>query len=126
MKKASLIALLATAIVSLAVPQAEAQRSFVERPGASIGVRHAGDWRAANSLQHLNRELREVRLLASRGAGRGAHYRLARIARATDRLNYEYDRRSARPWSIHRLAETLRAEVRAIRGGLRGSGWRWR
>ena len=126
MNKTALLVIIAAASVSFAAADAKAQRTFVERPGASIGVRRAGDWRAANSLNHLNREVREARLLAGRGAGRGTHYRLARIARATDRLNYEYHRRLARPWTIHRRAEALRSEVRAIRAGLRGRGWRWR
>ena len=112
--------------MSILAVEANAQRSFVERPGASIGVRYPGDWRAANSLRHLNREVREVRLLASRGADRRTRYRVYRLARATDRLNFEYNRRRARPWAVHRRAEALRAEVRVIRAGLRGRGWRWR
>ena len=127
MKKSSQLFLIGAALAVVLVPAAaNAQRTFVERPGASIGVRHAGDWRAANSLNHLNRELREVQLLADRSAGARAGGRLARIARITDRLNYDYHRRRVRPWAIHQRAEVLRAEVRAIRGGMRPRGWRWR
>ncbi len=126
MKKKSLFAAIAAAAGILLIgADADAQRPFVERPGASVGVRFAGDWRASNSLHHLNRELRDVELIASRRAGLRARGRLTRIARATDRLNYEYRRRLTRSWLIHRRAEALRAELRAIRNGLRGRGWRW-
>ena len=120
--KAAWLAAMVAGGMSLMPAAATAQRTFVERPGASIGVRHAGDWRAANSLNHLNRELRELQLMSE---GR-ARPRLARIARATDRLNYEYHRRLARAWPIHRRAEALRAQVRTVRNELRGRGWRWR
>ena len=126
MNKSAVLAIVAAASVSLLAADANAQRRFVERPGASIGVRYAGDWRAENSLRHLNREVREVRMLASRGADRRTRYRILRAARATDRLNFEYNRRRARPWAIHRRAEAMRGEVRVIRAGLRGRGWRWR
>jgi hypothetical protein len=116
----------AFALVLVASP-ALAQRTFVERPGASIGVRHAGDWRAENSLRNLNRELREAQLIAYRTAAPRARARLDRIARLTDRLNYDYNQRRTRSLVIHRRAEALRDEVRAIRSGLRGRGiWRWR
>lgn len=119
MKKNCRLSLIGAALVLLITPAAaNAQRTFVERPGASIGVRHAGDWRAANSLNRLNRELREVQLIA------GQRGRLARIARVTDRLNYEYHRRLVRPWVIHRRAEALRSEVRAIRISMRPRRWR--
>jgi hypothetical protein len=129
MKKAgSLVAAVATAITLFAA-DASAQRSFVERPGADVGVRFPGDWRAANSLRNLNDELRQAQYesRAFRGDGRRARYRLARVAGATDRLNYEYNKRLSRPFLIHRRAEQLRVEVRAIRRDLRGRrGWRWR
>ena len=114
----------AAAGVALLAPAANAQRTFIERPGASIGVRNAGDWRAANSLNHLNRELREVQLIADHRDGARARSRLGRVARLTDRLNYEYHRRRTRSLSIHRRAEALRAEVRVIRSGLRRGRWR--
>jgi hypothetical protein len=123
MKKNCRLSLIGAALVLLLAPgNANAQRTFVERPGASIGLRDAGDWRAANSLNHLNRELREVQLIAFRGGG--ARGRLARIARVTDRLNYEYHRRLVRPWVIHRRAEALRSEVRMVRSSMRRRGSR--
>ena len=126
-KNSRLLLISATIGLALLPAAANAQRTFVERPGASIGVRQAGDWRASNSLNHLNRELREVQLIAYRTAAPRARARLARIARLTDRLNYEYHRRRSGSLSINRRAEALRAEVRAIRSGLRGRGvWRWR
>ena len=126
MQKLLVSLVLAAAAVIFAAADAQAQRTFVERPGASIGVRYAGDSRAANSLNHLNRELREVQLLARRGAAAQVRPRLTRVTRLTDRLNYEYHRRLTRPWPIHRRAEGLRGEVRAIRSSIRGSGgWRW-
>lgn len=126
MKKTSQLLLIGTALALVFSPEvADAQRTFVERPGASIGVRHAGDWRASNSLNHLNRELREVQLLARRAGSGRARSRLARIARETDRLNYQYHRRLTRPYSIHRRAETLRAEVRAMRSTVPRRGWGW-
>ena len=127
MKKIPLFFAVAAAGVSLFAADATAQRTFIERPGASIGVRHAGDWRAANSLRRLNDELRQAQyeVRAFRGEGRRIRYSLARVARATDGLNYQYHRRRARALIIHRRAEQLRAEVRAIRSALRG-GRRWR
>ena len=127
MKKVPLFLAVAAAAVCLFAPNATAQRAFVERPGATIGVRHAGDWHAANSLRHLNRELRQAQyeVRAFRGEGRRIRYRLAYLARATDRLNYDYHRRRVRSLLVHRQAEQVRAEVRRIRSALRG-GRRWR
>lgn len=126
MKKSCRLFLIGAALGLVFVPAvADAQRTFVERPGASIGLRNPGDWRAANSLNHLNRELREVQLLAHRSGGAPARGRLARIARVTDRLNYDYHRRLGRPWAIHQRAEALRSELRAIRSSVRGRApWR--
>ena len=126
MEKAGVFLTIAAAAVTFAAADANAQRTFVERPGASVGIRHAGDWRAANSLNHLNRELREVQLMVDRGGGARARSRLARIARLTDRLNYDYNRRRTRSWTIHHRAEALRSQIRAIRSSVRGRGWRWR
>lgn len=129
MKKVPLFLAAAAAGVFLFGANASAQRTFVERPGASIGVRHAGDWRAATSLRRLNDELRQAQyeVRAFRGEGRRIRYGLARVARATDGLNYQYHRRRVRSLIIHRRAEQLRAEVRAMRSALRGrGGWRWR
>lgn len=127
MKKLSLL-VAGMAAVSLFVAEASAQRPFIERPGAAVGVRFPGDWRAANSLRNLNDELRQAQFEARafRGDGRRIRHRLARIAGATDRLNWQYHRRRARPYVIHRRAEQLRAEVRVIRSAMRGRGWRWR
>ena len=125
MQKRRILLIIAAAAVAFAAADANAQRTFVERPGASIGLRQGGDWRAANSLNDLNRELREVQLLASRRGGARVRSRLAGVARVTDRLNYEYHRRLTRSSVLHRRAEALRAEVRAIRSGMRGRGWRW-
>ena len=126
MKRVPIFLALAAAGVSLFAADATAQRRFVERPGASIGVRYAGDWRAANSLRRLNDELRQAQyeVRTVRGEGRRIRYRLARAARVADRLNYVYHRRRARSLTIHRQAEQLRAEVRSIRGALRGRRWR--
>ena len=125
MKKNCRLSLVGAALVLLLGPAAaNAQRNFVERPGATVGVRFAGDWRAANSLRLLNREIGEVRLMADRGASPSARRHLARIARITDRLNYEYRRRNVRSWVIHRRAEALRSELRALRDGGRPRAWR--
>ena len=89
MQKRRILLIIAAAAVAFAAADANAQRTFVERPGASIGLRQGGDWRAANSLNDLNRELREVQLLASRRGGARVRFRLAGVARVTDMLNYE-------------------------------------
>ena len=127
LKKAVLLATAAAAAVALCTGEVSAQRTFVERPGAGVGVRFPGDWRAATSLRNLNDELRQAQYesRAFRGDGRRARYRLSRVAGATDRLNYEYNKRLVRPFLIHRRAEALRVELRAIRRELRGRRW-WR
>ena len=118
MKK--LIVIAVAAGLSLMAADASARHHFVERPGADVGIRFAGDWRAANSLQRLQHELRQAGL--ETGGYRG---RLSRIAGMSARLNYEYHWRLTGAWSIHRDAEELRAEVRSIRQNLRArSDWR--
>ena len=126
-KRFTLFLSIAAMGASLIASEAHAQRIFVERPGASVGIRYAGDSRAANSLRHLNDELRQAQFEVRRfrGEGRRIRYSLGRIAGATDRLNFQYNKRRVRPWVIHRRAEQLRAEVRAIRRDLR-VGRRWR
>lgn len=128
MKRIALFLTIASAGMSLLASDASAQR-FIERPGAHIGVRRAGDWRTANQLEALSREVRLARLeiRAFRGEGRRLGLRLERVARLTVRLNHQYRRTRGSTLAIRRQAVRLRAEVADIRRDLRVRGRpRWR
>jgi hypothetical protein len=122
MKKLALFLTVAAAGLTMFASDAAAQRIVVQTPGARLGL--GGDRRVGYDLDRLNREVRQVRfeIRSFRGEGRRIRWRFDRVLRATDRLNYEYDRRLAPPWQIRRRIEQVRGELYEIREDLRYRG----
>ena len=126
MKKLALILTVAAAGLTMFASDASAQRIVVETPGVALGLRdRGGDRRIGYDLARLNREVRQLRHeLRSYRGGRRMWHRYERVQRASERLNYEYDRRAASPWQIRRRIEQVRGEIYDIRGDLRDRGGR--
>ena len=105
---------------------ASAQRIVVETPGTRVAPSYRGDRRVGYELDRLNRDVRQTRheMRTFRGEGRRIHYRFERVQRATERLNYEYERRLSSSWQIRRRIVQVRVELDDIRGDLRVRGWR--
>lgn len=95
--------------------------------------RRGGDWgrRTRAELDRLEYEVRQVRAEIGNLRDGRIRERFHRVRRATDRLNYAFDRGMARGWEVRRRADEIRAELWAIRrelraryGGGRGGPWR--
>ena len=131
MKKLALILTVAAAGLTTFASDASAQRIVVETPGVALGLRErGGDRRVGYDLERLNHEVRQLRNeLRSHRGGRRMWHRYERVQRASERLNYEYDRRVSSPWQIRRRIDQVRAEIYDIREDLRDRGDRpprWR
>jgi len=110
---------------------ASAQRIVVESPVARALVGGPRDGRLANDLARLNAEVRQVRyeIRTSGIRGRRIRYDFDRVTRATERLNYEFERRLSDRFVLRRRIGQVRAELYRIRMELRERtsgprGWR--
>ena len=124
MKKLALILTVAAAGLTIFASDVSAQRIVVETPGGRLGVGDGrGDRRVGYDLDRLNREVRQLRFEIRRASGgRRAWGRFERVQRASERLNYEYERRVSSPWQIRRRIEQVRAEIYEIRADMRDRG----
>ena len=83
------------------------------------------DWdrrgsRAAQDLERLNREVRQVRAVINfRGVSLRTRDRFRRVLRATDYLNEQFRRGNLRGPEVRRRADVLRAELDRVRFELR-------
>ena len=84
-------------------------------------IRGGGDWegRTRRDLDRLNYEVRQVRVEIGNSRNGRIRERFSRVRRATDRLNYAFERRIMRGWEIRQRADAIRAELNDIRRDLR-------
>ena len=80
-----------------------------------------GDWegRTRRDLDRLNYEVRQVRIEIGNLRDGRIRERFHRVRRATDRLNYAFERRAIRGWEARQRADEIRAELNWIRRELR-------
>ena len=83
--------------------------------------RGGGDWegRTRRDLDRLNYEVRQVRAEIGNLRDGRIRERFHRVRRATDRLNYAFERRAIRGWEARARAEEIRGELDSIRRELR-------